>query len=91
MIDLNDVPNIKEWIETHIELIEKEQFDELYKHQEVDTSIVTQILLQAGIDPLKNLDHIPNNYLSGSNISSFSVPTNITRIGSSAFWNCECL
>lgn len=83
-------PELQKFIEENIELIEAEEFDQLYK-MNVDFPKFTQVLLEAGIDPLRKLTYIPNNYLCETDIKEFVVPSHITRIGGSAFWNCEIL
>lgn len=51
-----------ELIERNIDLIEKEQFDELYQLISIDEIGVkiTEMLQQAGIDPLPHLTNIPS-------------------------------
>ena len=83
-------PELKKFIEENIDLIEAGDFDQLYK-MNVDVPKFTQVLLEAGIDPLKNLTYIPPNYLCETDIKEFTVPSHITRIGNSAFWSCEIL
>ena len=84
---------VKTFIEKNITLIEAEDFQTLYKdaHTIIDVPVFTQVLLEAGIDPLNSLTYIPKNYLCETNIKEFTVPSHITRIEASAFWNCEIL
>ena len=84
---------VKKFIEENIDLIESDSFDTLYKGADalVDVPKLTEVLLQAGIDPLKNLTYIPPHYLCETDIKEFKVPSHITRIGNAAFWSCEIL
>ena len=52
---------------------------------------ITEILLEAGIDPLKDLDYIPENYLAGSDLGSFTIPEHIKIIEEYAFNECQKL
>ena len=83
-------PELQKFIEENIDLIEAGDFDQLYK-MDVDYPKFTQVLLEAGINPLKNLTYVPNNYICETDIKEFVVPSHITRIGPSAFWSCEIL
>ena len=47
-------PELQKFIEENIDMIEAGEFDQLYK-MKVDVPQFTQVLLEAGIDPLKNL------------------------------------
>ena len=81
-------PELQKFIETNIELIENARFHELY-NMNVDVPKFTEALLQAGIDPLSNMNYIPANYLCESDIKQFVVPSHIERIDSAAFWECR--
>lgn len=50
--------------------------------------IFTQLLYDAGIDPLKNMNKIPDKFLFGSSITKFTIPSNIEVIGEFAFGSC---
>ena len=84
---------IKKFIEENIDTIEQVDFGKLYQDADViiDVPRLTEAFLEAGIDPLQNLTHIPKNYLCETDIKEFTVPSHITRIGGSAFWSCEIL
>ena len=62
MID-ND---IRAFIEKYADLIEDENFDKLYEvndgtsHRKVSPSALTSVLLEAGINPLNYLTHVPS-------------------------------
>lgn len=80
------------FIEKHIDWIENNEFDKIYSKESLETfdrSELTQILLSIGIDPLKQLSFVPENYLSESNIKQFVVPSHINRISTAAFWECQ--
>lgn len=49
---------------------------------------ITEMLLKAGIDPLDELDYIPENYLAGASIKEFKVPGHIEIIEEDAFNAC---
>lgn len=88
---------IKEFIEKHIDLIEDERFEELYKLQSkwhtVELArlvgIFTETLLSAGIDPAKYMKEIPPFYLTGTKIASYTIPQTVTSIDWSAFIDCN--
>ena len=80
------------FIEKHIDWIENNEFDKIYDKASFgtfDRSELTQILLSIGIDPLKHLTFVPENYLCESNIKQFVVPSHIDRISFGAFWRCD--
>lgn len=55
------------------------------------TCAFTEMLLDVGVDPLKYMTKVPENYLAYSSISDYTIPNNITHIGESAFYECENL
>ena len=80
------------FIEKHKDLIENNEFDKIYSKESLETfdrSELTQILLSIGIDPLKHLTFVPENYLCESDIKQFVVPSHIDRISTAAFWECR--
>ncbi len=80
------------FIEKHIDWIENNEFDKVYSKKSLETfdrRELTEILLSIGIDPLKHLTFVPENYLSQSNIKEFNVPSHIDRISTAAFWQCR--
>lgn len=78
--------NTKLFIEKNINLIEGNNFKELYKLSEegtehpVEPGLVTYVLIEAGIDPLDYLDYIPWRYYSFSPFETFIVPDHIKYI-----------
>ena len=79
------------------DLINTNKFKELYTQlsDEVpDVSYIgelTELLLAADINPLNNLDYIPENYLTDSNIDNISIPNNIRIIRFMSFAYCNNL
>ena len=77
------------FIEDNIELIENNDFSELYtilkSQPPAYSSIITEKLYEAGIDPLIYLNHIPLYYLAYTKRTSFEIPKNITSISQCAF------
>ena len=59
---------------------------------DVSTTIIgrlTQLLLEADVDPLEFMDTVPSNYLYGTNIKQFKVINpNIERLNARAFSGC---
>lgn len=51
----------------------------------------TQLLLTAGIDPLKHLTYIPEGYLSETDIQEFNIPPHMESIKTGAFEHCNLL
>lgn len=91
---IND--GVKEFIENHIDLIENNEWEEVYNstyYLSFNTiGEFTQTMLEANINPLNYLDYIPDYYLYNSNISGkFVIPNNITNIGEEAFRGCSSL
>lgn len=87
---------LKEFIENSIELIEENNFVEIYDDLAYDISPgstdqeqmigeFTKTMLEADIDPLIHLPYIPVAYLFGQNISYFGIPYHVESIGNSAF------
>lgn len=75
-------------IEDNIELIENNKFEELYdtKIRASLVSEVTQILLDAGINPLEHMSYVPSLYLADNDdIKSITIPQHIYKICESAF------
>ena len=52
---------------------------------------VTQLMYKIGVDPLKYLYEVPEYFLMGSKIKTFTIPDHITAIYNSAFRDCELL
>lgn len=83
---------IKGFLNGNIELLNSNNFDELYRKFQyvaaINTSL-TEILYQAGINPLEYMTKVPDFYASGSGIiTEITIPGTITAIGSHAFEEC---
>lgn len=87
---------LKEFIENSIDLIESNNFVEVYEDLAYDLEPgygtyeqmigdFTTLMLEAGIDPLPHMPYIPTAYLYGQNVSYFGIPNHIDNIGSYAF------
>ena len=80
---------IKHFIERNIDLIDSGKFktvyEELRKLSVMYIGEFTKILLDAGINPAKYMDELPEGYLVGAKYTSYEIPENIISIGGSAF------
>lgn len=83
---------LQKFIEDNIELIDNNKFDELYNIHIADWSDipvheVTDLLHEAGIDPLQYLTTIPARYQDSSCHShrNITIPSNVKVIGGGAF------
>ena len=54
-------------------------------------SDLMQLLYSLDLDVLKYLNYVPNDFLSGTEVSYVEIPDNIKEIGSSAFAGCQDL
>ena len=89
---------VKEYIEKYKDLIESNDWKSFYAKVDLtDLALgftygdITKVLLQAGINPLKqptNLAVVPYRFLESTDISSFSIPEGIKEIGIGAFLYC---
>ena len=87
---------IVNFLKGQTKLLEEGNFDELYYRyqREVDllSTPLTELLMDAGIEPLDYLTHIPKHYLQyNESITEVVIPENIKRIDDSAFENCGSL
>lgn len=82
----------KQFIENHIDLIDEENWEEIYSDAyEFGVGELTEILMQIGLNPLLKLTKVPKEYLLYSSVQSIEIPNNITSIGTEAFFRCENL
>ena len=88
--------NLKKFLEDKIELIETNNFNQLYKDAQTDLyfsqeiGTLTRALHRAGIDPLPHMEWIPFCYLYGdSNLTEYTIPDHIMFVESDAFANCN--
>ena len=75
------------------ELINENDFEGLYKKVRGTCPVgeLTQVLYAAGIDPLRYLVYIPDEFLKYSDIEHFTIPNHIKSVGNFAFYNCNNL
>ena len=81
------------FIRLHKELVEESNFKELYKQFDniteytYETHYLTDIFIEAGIDPLKYMDAVPIAYLyrTDLDLKEINVPDNIKYIYKQAF------
>lgn len=81
------------FIKLHKDLIEESNFEELYEQFDditdylSDTHYLTDIFIEAGIDPLKYMDAVPVGYLykTDLDLKEINVPDNIKYIYKQAF------
>ena len=89
------IDNLAEFIKKYKTEINKNDFTKVYKDANnllcypVSTGKLTEIFLDAGIEPLEYMQAVPANYLANSAITSVEIPNNISSIGSEAFRDCE--
>ncbi|MGM9544672.1 MAG: leucine-rich repeat protein [Romboutsia timonensis] len=88
-----DREQVFKFIKAHKDLIEEANFEELYKQFNnitdyvSDTHYLTDILIGAGIDPLKYMDAVPIAYLykTDLDLKEINIPDNIKYIYKQAF------
>lgn len=80
---------IKQYIETHIDLIENNDFETLYQRAETElnggVAVMTDLFLEAGINPLAYLSYIPTQYQFGGQQELLVIPSHIRSIRSYAY------
>lgn len=79
--------NVKQYIEENIELIDNDEFDELYRHcPKSYTHHLTFALQQSGIQPELFMTKLPFCFMFGNPlIERFVVPSNIEVVENNAF------
>ena len=89
---------LSEFIKTHVEEINNNDFTEVYEdanNQLKNSSSVgklTELFLDAGIDPLKYMQNVPTHYIHyASKVNSIVIPDSVTSIGDYAFEGCSGL
>ena len=87
---------LKEFIEQNIDLIENNNFDELYENIKglgwnVIPKDVSETLLEAGINPLRHMSEVPEEFLYLSNIDGVDICNGIEVIKHAAFGRCKNL
>ena len=92
-MDRMDREQAFKFIKLHKDLIEESNFEELYEQFDnitdylTDTHYLTDIFIEAGIDPLKYMDTVPIAYLykTDLDLKEINVPDNIKYIYKYAF------
>lgn len=88
MININN--SVENFIREYIDFIEQDNWTIIYI--DIDpmiTGAFTKVMLDAGINPLNGMTEIPEDFLRGQkDVTEFTIPDNISRIGNNAFFNC---
>lgn len=86
---------IKEFINKYEQLIDNNQWEELYKlaEKQLDsyTGLLTDVLHGAEIYPLEQLTYVPEAFAFGSNLPEMNVPEGIRVISADAFGDCKAI
>lgn len=90
---MND--KIRNFINNNEQLIDSNDWETVYYNAQIDIvnnydiGEFTKLILDADIDPLEHLGHIPVAYLCSTFTDKFDIPDHITSIGSFAFSNTD--
>lgn len=80
---------LKEFIEQNINLIEDNDFTELYNRCSDDNrGELTDVLYECSIDPLQYMTEIPDMFAAETDLTNITIPDSITSIGKHAFDEC---
>ena len=87
---------IQAFIEKHIDLIDKLDFESLYNlaniDEHVDCSALTELFMTIDIAPQLYMKRLPDNFIRDyDGVKSFVIPPNIEEIGTYAFAWCDQL
>ncbi len=87
---------IKQFIGEYEDLIEENEWEEIYnilnkEYRYNQVGQFTWTLLKSGINPLRYLKYVPENFLAGSDIEQLYLPEGITEIRNAAFYKCQLL
>lgn len=88
---------LSKFIKAHVNEINNNNFTKVYEDTNDSltpcllTSKLTELFLDAGLEPLEYMQAIPANYLAYSKLTSITIPENITSIGRCAFSGCDSL
>ena len=86
---------LSKFIKAHVNEINNNNFAKVYEDTNDSltpcllTSKLTELFLDAGLEPLEYMQAVPANYLAYSKLTSVTIPENITSIGRCAFSGCE--
>ena len=86
---------LSKFIKAHVNEINNNNFAKVYEDTNDSltpcllTSKLTELFLDAGLEPLEYMQAVPANYLAYSKLTSITIPENITSIGRCAFSGCE--
>ena len=82
---------LSKFIKAHVNEINNNNFAKVYEDTNDSltpcllTSKLTELFLDAGLEPLEYMQAVPANYLAYSKLTSITIPENITSIGQYAF------
>lgn len=88
---------LSKFIKAHVNEINNNNFAKVYEDTNDSltpcllTSKLTELFLDAGLEPLEYMQAVPANYLAYSKLTSITIPENITSIGVQAFLGCDRL
>lgn len=88
---------LSKFIKAHVNEINNNNFAKVYEDTNDSltpcllTSKLTELFLDAGLEPLEYMQAVPANYLAYSKLTSITLPENITSIGRCAFSGCDGL
>lgn len=86
---------LSEFIKVHVNEINNNNFAKVYEDANDSltpyllTCKLTELFLDAGINPLEYMEEVPEEYLAYSKLTSVTIPDNITSIKARAFFDCE--
>lgn len=90
-------PELKEFIKSHLDLIDNEQYEQLYKKYDETFYLdvkedglasprhLSEFLLSCNINPLNYVTTVPKNYLTSSTLTNIDIPEGIKIIDRNAF------
>ena len=91
------INELSKFIKAHVNEINNNNFAKVYEDTNDSltpcllTSKLTELFLDAGLEPLEYMQAVPANYLAYSKLTSITIPENITSIGRCAFSGCDGL
>ena len=91
------IDELSKFIKAHVNDINNNNFAKVYEDTNDSltpcllTSKLTELFLDAGLEPLEYMQAVPANYLAYSKLTSITIPENITSIGRCAFSGCDGL